>query len=188
MTRFQWINDDDGDVDDDDDDDGDDDDDDHDADDCDDDDKDDDDENDDQDEDGLIVSGSKGIQWTICQAHLAAQGQLKIGAQAAQSTLLRYERRRVQISAEGEVYSSRLCWWNVNLFFLHMILKRMWLFVYLNGQCFKCAWNMWIGQQVQYNIIATSRYDIGIAWLSSLVSRSISEMIAQGIAQCPLYI
>jgi len=29
----------------------------------------------------------------IAQAHLAAQGQLKIGAQAAQSTLLRYERR-----------------------------------------------------------------------------------------------
>ena len=42
---------------------------------------------------GLTISGSKWIEGTIRQAHLAAQGQLKIGAQAAQSTLLRYERR-----------------------------------------------------------------------------------------------
>ena len=46
----------------------------------------------------VTTSGSKWIEWTIRQAHLAAQGQLKIGAQAAQSTLLRYERRCTELT------------------------------------------------------------------------------------------
>lgn len=126
-----------------------------------------------------MASGSNEPFASICQAHLAAQGQLKIGAQAAQSTLLRYERRRVQISAEGEVYSSGLCWWN--LITVHLCT---WM-LHVSSVHEKCG----LVNRCNTYIIATSCYDIGIAWLSSLASRSIRcEMIAQGIAQRCLYI